>query len=67
MSSVSQVVSAWNGMAIGAFAVASRALTAETSPAERQFPVEGCQPKDYLDIAIKVNPSLLEMINILKL
>jgi hypothetical protein len=41
-----QVVTAWNGMAIGAFANAGRVLA--SSPAQRLFPVEGSPAREYL-------------------
>ncbi|KAK9808898.1 hypothetical protein WJX72_005964 [[Myrmecia] bisecta] len=48
-----KVVTGWNGMAIGALATASQALQAEQPPISRSFPVEGRNPREYLDIAIK--------------
>ena len=47
-----QVVTAWNGMAIGAFATASRALAAEAPPLGRAFPIEGTPARAYLQAAI---------------
>jgi hypothetical protein len=44
----SQVVLAWNGLAIGAFANASRVLANEQPPPEKLFPVEGRPAKEYL-------------------
>lgn len=49
-----QVVTAWNGMAIGAFAKAARILLHEETPAARCFPVDGCAPSEYLAAATKV-------------
>ncbi len=49
-----QVVTAWNGMAIGAFAKASRILEHERPAAQRCFPIEGCSPSDYLAAATQV-------------
>lgn len=46
-----KIVVAWNGMAIGALAVAGRALASEDPPLERLFPVEGLAPKAYLQAA----------------
>ena len=46
-----KIVVAWNGMAIGALAVAGRALSSEDPPLERLFPVEGIAPKTYLEAA----------------
>lgn len=53
-----QIVAAWNGMAISVFALASRVLQAESSPAHRAFPVEGRDPAYYIDVALKVRLSL---------
>jgi uncharacterized protein YyaL (SSP411 family) len=46
-----KIVACWNGAAIGALAVASRALAAEDPPLERLFPVEGRAPREYLAAA----------------
>ncbi|GIL83536.1 hypothetical protein Vretimale_10352 [Volvox reticuliferus] len=48
-----KVVTAWNGMAIGAFALASRALASEPQ-VERLFPSEGRPPGAYLHAAQRV-------------
>ncbi|GIL60680.1 hypothetical protein Vafri_15211 [Volvox africanus] len=48
-----KIVTAWNGMAIGAFALASRALVSEPQ-VERLFPSEGRPPGAYLDVAQRV-------------
>lgn len=48
-----KVVAAWNGMAIGGFAVAGRALMNEDPPIERCFPVEGFHPRKYVEAAAK--------------
>ena len=45
---VGQVVTAWNGMAIGAFANASRVLANEPGPPQAAFPVEGRPAHEYL-------------------
>ena len=47
-----KVVAAWNGMAIGAFAAASRVLAAEQPPCAPEFPVDGCAPGTYLEAAV---------------
>lgn len=47
-----QVVTAWNGQAISAYALASRVLPAEQPPAPPCFPVEGCTPGTYLQAAV---------------
>jgi hypothetical protein len=49
-----QVVTAWNGLAISAFANASRVLASELAQTEAQFPVEGRPAGDYLQAAQKV-------------
>ena len=49
----SQIVAAWNGVAISAFALASRALSAESPPCPVSFPVDGCAPGEYLEAALK--------------
>lgn len=51
-----QVVAAWNGMSISAFALAGRALQSETPPASPSFPVEGRDPAQYLQAAVRVTP-----------
>lgn len=48
-----KVVTAWNGMAISAFANASRVLAAPRAQAQRRFPVEGRPAADYLHAAQK--------------
>ena len=52
-----QIVTAWNGFAIGALAAASRALKSEDPPLGRLFPVEGRDPADYRQAAVKVGTS----------
>lgn len=47
-----KVVAAWNGMAVGAFAAASRVLAAEQPPCGPEFPVDGCAPGTYLEAAV---------------
>lgn len=46
-----KIVAAWNGMAIGALAVAGRVLMNEDPPIERCFPVEGVHPRIYIEAA----------------
>lgn len=48
------MVTAWNGIAISAFANASRVLASEHAQTEAQFPVEGRPAADYLQAAQKV-------------
>jgi hypothetical protein len=43
-----QVVTAWNGQGISAFALAARILPAEQPPAGPCFPVDGCSPSTYM-------------------
>lgn len=49
-----QIVTAWNGMGIAAFAEAAIVLKQEQPAATRDFPVEGCDPSEYQRAAIKV-------------
>jgi uncharacterized protein YyaL (SSP411 family) len=49
-----QVVTAWNGMAISALALAGRALCVEQPSATRCFPVEGRAASEYLAEAARV-------------
>lgn len=49
-----KVVTAWNGMAISAFALASRALSAENPPCPALFPVDGCPRQRYLEAAKRI-------------
>lgn len=46
-----KVVPVWNGMAIGSLAAAARVLMAEDPPVEASFPVEGRNPREYLQAA----------------
>jgi uncharacterized protein YyaL (SSP411 family) len=48
-----KVIAAWNGMAISAFAKASRALAAFPDAAARRFPVEGGPPGAYAEAAAR--------------
>ena len=52
-----QIVTAWNGLAIGALAAASRGLKSEDPPLGQLFPVEGRDPADYRQAAVKVGTS----------
>lgn len=52
-----QIVAAWNGMAMSALAVASRALAAQRPPPRRAFPAEARPPREYLEAALKVRQS----------
>ena len=49
-----QIVTAWNGMGVAAFAEAAMVLKQEQPAATRDFPVEGCKPSEYQRAAIKV-------------
>lgn len=53
-----KIVAAWNGMAIGAFAVAGRVLMNEDPPIERMFPVEGRDPREYIEIAERASADI---------
>ena len=46
-----KILTAWNGMAIGAFAAAGRVLNSEDPPLEKLFPVEGRAPSEYIQAA----------------
>ncbi|WIA34616.1 hypothetical protein OEZ86_012935 [Tetradesmus obliquus] len=47
-----KVVTAWNGQAISAYALASRILPAQQPQPQPCFPVEGCAPEVYLAAAV---------------
>ena len=49
-----QIVCGWNGMAIGTIAAASSILAREDPLIGSSFPVDGRDPKEYLDAAVKV-------------
>jgi hypothetical protein len=46
-----QVVTAWNGQGISAFALAARTLPAEQPPPPPCFPVDGCEPEVYMQVS----------------
>ncbi|KAH7676738.1 Spermatogenesis-associated protein 20 [Dioscorea alata] len=48
-----KVIVSWNGLAISAFARASKILKAEAKEPKFFFPVVGCDPSEYLDVAEK--------------
>ena len=54
-----QVVAAWNGMAISAFATASRVLASDRQPLDSSFPIEDKDPRVYMDAAVRVSSRLL--------
>uniref|UniRef100_A0A1D1ZHJ6 Spermatogenesis-associated protein 20 n=1 Tax=Anthurium amnicola TaxID=1678845 RepID=A0A1D1ZHJ6_9ARAE len=48
-----KVIVSWNGLAISSFSRASKILKAETRETKFYFPVAGCDPNDYLELAEK--------------
>ncbi|OEL17781.1 Spermatogenesis-associated protein 20 [Dichanthelium oligosanthes] len=48
-----KVIVSWNGLAISAFARASQILKSEPTGARFNFPVTGCSPVEYLEVAEK--------------
>lgn len=50
---ISQVIVSWNGLAISAFARASKILKDEPEGTQFYFPVLGTQPKEYMEVAEK--------------
>uniref|UniRef100_A0A0C9RU26 TSA: Wollemia nobilis Ref_Wollemi_Transcript_13011_2716 transcribed RNA sequence n=1 Tax=Wollemia nobilis TaxID=56998 RepID=A0A0C9RU26_9CONI len=46
-----KIIVAWNGLAISAFAKASKTLKIEPKEIKYYFPVTGCDPIDYLHVA----------------
>ncbi|KAF5184490.1 Spermatogenesis-associated protein [Thalictrum thalictroides] len=48
-----KVIVSWNGLAISSFARASKILKGEAEDIKFQFPVVGCNPKEYLEVAAK--------------
>ncbi|XP_010243542.1 PREDICTED: spermatogenesis-associated protein 20 isoform X2 [Nelumbo nucifera] len=48
-----KVIVSWNGLAISAFARASQILRGEAEMTKFNFPVLGCNPKEYLEVGEK--------------
>ncbi|KAK6937428.1 protein of unknown function DUF255 [Dillenia turbinata] len=48
-----KVIVSWNGLAISAFARASKILKSEPKGTKFNFPIVGCDPKEYLEVAEK--------------
>lgn len=48
-----KVIVSWNGLAISAFAKASEILNVEGENSRFSFPVVGCNPKEYMEVAEK--------------
>lgn len=48
-----KVIVSWNGLAISAFARASKILKGEPEGLKHYFPVTGCDPKEYSSVAEK--------------
>ncbi|XP_058083458.1 uncharacterized protein LOC131231317 isoform X2 [Magnolia sinica] len=48
-----KVIVSWNGLAISSFARASQILRTEAEGTKLNFPVVGCDPKEYLEVAEK--------------
>lgn len=48
-----KVIVSWNGLAISSFARASKILKLEPKETRFNFPVVGCEPKEYLEVAEK--------------
>ncbi|XP_021279552.1 spermatogenesis-associated protein 20 [Herrania umbratica] len=48
-----KVIVSWNGLAISAFARASKILKGESRGMCVNFPIVGCDPKEYLEVAEK--------------
>ncbi|XP_031497407.1 uncharacterized protein LOC116262307 [Nymphaea colorata] len=48
-----KVIVAWNGLAISSFARASKILKSEIEGTKFYFPVTGCDPEEYMDVAEK--------------
>lgn len=48
-----KVIVSWNGLTISAFARASKILQGEPQGLKHYFPVSGCDPKEYLEVAEK--------------
>lgn len=48
-----KVIVSWNGLAISSFARASKILKGEAKGTKFHFPVVGCDPKEYMEVAEK--------------
>lgn len=48
-----KVIVSWNGLAISSFARASKILKSEPKETKYYFPVNGCNPEEYLEVAEK--------------
>nr|KJB41972.1 hypothetical protein B456_007G130400 [Gossypium raimondii] len=48
-----KVIVSWNGLAISSFAKASKILKGEPQGTNSNFPVVGCDPKEYMEVAEK--------------
>ncbi|CAN1131043.1 Spermatogenesis-associated protein 20 [Linum perenne] len=48
-----KVIVSWNGLVISAFARASKILKHESQSTRYNFPLTGCDPKEYLEVAVK--------------
>ncbi|XP_040937016.1 spermatogenesis-associated protein 20 isoform X2 [Gossypium hirsutum] len=48
-----KVIVSWNGLAISSFAKASKILKGEPQGTNFNFPVVGCDPKEYMEVAEK--------------
>ncbi|XP_052196552.1 uncharacterized protein LOC127803938 [Diospyros lotus] len=48
-----KVIVSWNGLAISSFARASKILQSEPEGTKFYFPVAGCDPKEYMNVAEK--------------
>ncbi|CAN0897995.1 Spermatogenesis-associated protein 20 [Linum grandiflorum] len=48
-----KVIVSWNGLVISAFARASKILKHESPSTSYNFPLTGCDPKEYLEVASK--------------
>ncbi|KAJ8510619.1 hypothetical protein OPV22_001053 [Ensete ventricosum] len=48
-----KVIVSWNGLAVSSFARASRILRTEPKGTKYYFPVVGCDPNEYLEVAEK--------------
>lgn len=48
-----KVIVSWNGLVISSFARASKILKAEAKDTKHYFPVVGCEPREYMEVAGK--------------